>query len=308
MRFTIVETIYEAALKNPSIYFISGDLGHAKTKEFQEKLRDQYFNAGMAEQNIIGVAAGLALSGMKVFVYSIVPFITLRCFEQIKNDICYHNVDVTIVGIGGGFAYGNAGATHYSIEEVAALRALPNMKIICPATPYETKTLTNESIYLGGPTYIRIGRGKEPNLENEYPVQFGKAVIVRPGKDATLIVSGPIMLEALRAAEMLEKKEVSIEVVNMHTLKPLDQDLIRDRATKRKAIFTLEEHSVIGGLGGAVAETLSEVQGSRAPLYRFGVPDKWPKIFGSQQYLRNEMGISAEKVALEIEKIMEAMR
>src|SRR3989338_6528359 len=135
MRFAVVETIYEAALRDKSIYFITGDLGHAKAEEFKKNIPDQYINAGMAEQNLIGIAAGLALSGMKVFVYSIVPFITLRCFEQIKVDVCDYNVDVTIIGGGGGFAYANAGVTHYAIEDVAALRALPNMKIISPSNP-----------------------------------------------------------------------------------------------------------------------------------------------------------------------------
>jgi transketolase len=297
MRYVTVETICEAALKDPNIYFISGDLGHAKTKEFHEQLNEQYFNAGMAEQNIVGVAAGLALTGKKVFVYSIVPFITLRCLEQIKDDVCYHNIDVTVVGIGGGFAYGNAGATHYSIEDVAVLRALPNMKIVCPATPYEAKTLTEEIIRLGGPAYIRLGRGKEDNLEKEYPVKFGKAVVVHPGGDVAIFASGPILSEAIRAAKILEKEGISAEVINMHTIKPLNADVVRDRAKKRKMLCTLEEHNVIGGLGGAVAEIVSETQDPRAQLHRFGVPDKWPERLGSQQYLRKQMGISGEAIA-----------
>ncbi|MAF80296.1 transketolase [bacterium] len=302
MRLSTVETIYEAALENPDIHFMSGDLGHVKTKEFQKNLRAQYLNAGMAEQNIIGVAAGLALTGKKVFAYSIVPFITLRCLEQIKDDVCNHNIDVTVIGIGGGFAYGNAGATHYSIEDIAALRALPNMKIVCPATPYEAKMLTKEVIRLGGPAYIRLGRGKEPNLEKEYSVEFGKAVVVNLGNDVTIFVSGPIISEALRAAEILEKENISTEVINMHTIKPLNADIVCDRAKKRKMLFTLEEHNVIGGLGSAVAEIVSKIRDPRAPLHCFGVPDKWPKLFGSQQYLREQMGISGELVAEKIKK------
>lgn len=304
MRFEVVKNIYEAALRDKKIHFITGDLGHIHAEDFEKNIPGQYLNGGLAEQNIIAVAAGLALSGMKVFVYSIVPFITLRCFEQIKVDVCYQNVDVTIVGVGDGFSFGPYGGTHHSIEDIAIMRALPNMKIICPGTPYEAGILTREAIRLGGPTYIRISRGKELNLEREYPLQFGKAAVIRPGEDATILVSGPIIFEALRAADILDKEGVDLEVVNMHTVKPIDEELVRDRAIKRKAVFTLEEHSIIGGLGGAVAEVISEVDDKKAVFKRFGVNDAWPKVVGSQKYLRDKFGISADKIAGEIIKLV----
>jgi len=297
MRFEVVNEIYKAALRDKRVYFLTGDLGHTKTEEFRKNLRGRYYNTGMAEQNMATKAAGLALSGKKVFIYSISPFVTLRCFEQIKVDICLHEADVTIVGVGSGLAYGAAGATHYSLEEVAALRALPHMKIVCPATPYEACALTKEIIRIGGPAYLRIGRGKEPNLPNEYPLVVGKAVVVRPGKEVTLIASGTILLEALRAAELCAKQEVDIEVAHMHTVKPLDQAFILERAANRKALYTLEEHMENGGLGGAVAEVVAGMYGARAPLHRFAVPDRWPRKVGSQEYLRHSFGLSAEKVA-----------
>jgi len=297
----VIKEIYRRGLEDKSLYFITGDLGHTKTEEFRKDFGDRYINAGMSEQNIIGMAAGLALSGMKAVVYSIVPFITLRCFEQIKIDVCNQNVDVTIVGVGGGFAYGSAGATHHSIEEIAALRALPNMKIICPSNPLETRQLTEQALKKGGPTYIRIGRGKEPNPDKEYKIEFGKAHVMKEGDDITIISSGTIVGEALRAAEMLEKDGVSVEVLNMHTIKPLDVDAIAKRALKRKAIFTLEEHSIIGGLGGAVAEVLSELS-DRPAFKRFGVKDVWPEVVGTQEYMRDITGISAERVVEEIRK------
>lgn len=297
MRFEVVNAIYEAGLQDERIYFLTGDLGHAKTEEFKKNLRGRYYNTGMAEQHMASMAAGLALSGKKVFIYSIAPFVTLRCFEQIKVDICLHNADVTIVGVGSGFAYGSAGATHYSLEEVAALRALPNMKIVCPATPYEARVLTKEIIRRGGPTYIRIGRGKEPNLPTTYPLTFGKACVMRRGSDVTLIASGTILLEALRAAELCAKHGVDVEVAHMHTIKPLDHDFILDRAATRSILFTLEDHMEHGGLGGAVAEVVAALPSPRAPLRRFGVPDTWPRAVGSQEYLRHVFGLSAEKVA-----------
>jgi transketolase len=297
MRFSCIETIYNAALKDPKIVFITGDLGHMNTEEFKKNLPGRYFNAGMAEQNIVGMASGMALSGMKVFVYSIVPFITLRCIEQIKIDMCIHNVDVTVIGVGGGLAYGSAGATHYSIEEVGMLRTLPNMKVVCPATPSETKVLTQQIIDQGGPAYIRIGRGKEADRPLNYPLTLGKASVIRPGTDIAIMVSGTIADEALKVADMLKAKNIDVEVINMHTIKPLDTEIVLDRAKSRKGVFTLEEHSVIGGLGAAVAEVLSTVTPRNSQFGIFGIQDTWPKQVGNQAYLRKLLGIDADAVA-----------
>lgn len=303
MRYEVVKAIYTAGENDPRFYFITGDYGHANTPEFQKNWKGRYFNGGMSEQNIIGMAAGLALSGMKAFVYSIVPFITLRCYEQIKVDVCDHNADVTIIGGGGGFAYADAGPTHYAIEDIAALRALPNMKIVCPANPMEGRQLAEQVAKIGGPTYIRMGRGREANPEKEYIVTFGKAAVLRPGNDVTIISTGHIVGEALRAAEMLAAQGIDAEVLNMHTVKPLDTEAVLARLATRKAIVTLEEHSVIGGLGGAIAEILAELPG-HPPFKRFGVADAWPDVVGSQAYLRDLMGISAEKIVPQIASLL----
>lgn len=297
MRFSAIETIYNAALKDPKIVFITGDLGHMNTEEFQQNFPGRYFNAGMAEQNIIGMAAGMALLGMKVFVYSIVPFITLRCIEQIKVDVCEQNLDVTVIGVGGGLAYGSAGATHYSIEEVGMLRTLPHIKVVVPATPSETKILTQQLIEQGGPAYLRIGTGKEVDRPVDYPLTLGKASVIRSGKDVSLISSGTIIDEALRVADLLKARGVEVEVINMHTVKPIDAEIVIDRARTKKGVFTLEEHSVIGGLGGAVAEVLATVKNRPGAFGIFGINDQWPKQVGSQQYLRKLLGIDAETVA-----------
>jgi transketolase len=303
MRFELVRAIYETGLENKNLFFITGDFGHAKNEEFKRDFAGRYFNGGMSEQNIIGMAAGLALSGKQAVVYSIVPFITLRCYEQIKIDVCDQNVNVIVVGGGGGFAYGSAGATHYSIEELAALRALPNMKIVCPADPEETYNLTRQILKLGGPAYIRIGRGKEASLPIPREVVFGKAISVRPGEGGTIFASGTILSEALKAAEILATKGIDMEVVNMHTLKPLDKEAVLARAGKG-AIFTLEEHSVLGGLGSAVAEVLMESRVRPKVFKSFGINDAWPEVVGSQEYLRDITGISAVKVAGAIEKLL----
>jgi len=299
MRFEVIKAIYSAGENDPRFYFITGDYGHANTEEFKTKWKGRYFNGGMSEQNIMGMAAGLALTGNKAFVYSIVPFVTLRCYEQIKIDVCLQNADVTIIGGGEGFAYGDAGPTHYAIEDIGALRLLPNMKVICPANPMETRQLTEQIIKIGGPAYIRIGRGREPKPEKEYTVEFGKAHVMREGKDMTIIAAGTIVSEAIKAAEALAANGVSVEVLNMHTIKPLDVAAIQERAGKRKAIVTLEEHNIIGGLGGAVAEVLAEMP-ERPRFKRFGVADRWPEVVGSQQYLRGHMGISAGAIVPQI--------
>lgn len=304
MRFAVVEEIYEAALRDKMIYFITGDLNHAKVEEFKKNIPDQYLNAGMAEQNLIGVAAGLALSGMKVFVYSIVPFITLRCFEQIKVDVCYQNVDVTIIGVGAGFAYSAMGATHHAIEDIAALRALPNMQIVSPANPLEGRLLAREVLKRSGPGYIRIGKGGEPMPLSEYTLEFGKGLVMKPGNDITIFSTGTIVSEALGAATLLEGQGVSTEVINLHTVKPLDVGLIAKRARSRKAIFTLEEHNLFGGLGSAVAEVISE-QNRAIVFKRFGVNDQWPKVIGSQSYLRGIFGLTGEQIADTIKHIIQ---
>lgn len=303
MRFEVIRAVYEKAVTDKNLFFITGDYGHMNTAEFRANCSGRYFNGGMAEQNIIGMAAGLALSGKQAVAYSIVPFITLRCYEQIKVDVCDHNANVIVIGGGGGLAYSSAGATHLSIEDIGALRCLPNMKIVSPGDPKETYSLMNQLLEAGGPGYIRIGRGKDPVLP-DHPVILGKAAVLRPGTDITIIVHGSIVFEALKVAESLASEGVSVEVLNMHTIKPLDTEAVLERAGSRKAIFALEEHSVIGGLGSAVAEVLME-SGKRPNIfYRFGIQDFWPEEVGDIDYMRDITGISAPKVLEKIKLLL----
>ncbi len=297
MRFTVVKNIYDAALRNKKIYFLTGDLGHAYEEEFKKNIPNQYMNAGIAEQNMIGLAAGLALSGMKVFVYSISPFVTMRCFEQVKNDVCYQNVDVNIIGVGGGFSYGPYANTHCSIEDIAVMRVLPNMKIVCPANPLETEQLTKQIIKMSGPTYMRIGKGKEPIPLKNYSVVFGKGFQVKTGKHGAIITTGTILTECEQTIELLAKKGLDFALINMHTIKPIDKDLVVDLVNNFDAMFTVEEHSIIGGLGSAVAEIISEEARKKIRFKRLGVCDVYLHEIGSQQYLREKHGISAQKIA-----------
>ncbi|MDP3731010.1 MAG: transketolase C-terminal domain-containing protein [bacterium] len=308
MRTDVVETIYRAALKDPNIFLITGDLEHSSAKNFKQNLPDQHINIGMAEQNMIGVAAGLALSGKKVFTISIITFATMRCFEQIRNDICYQNLDVTVIGDGGGFYYSKSGATHNPIEDIAIMRTLPNMKIIAPADSQQARLLTEKIIQSRGPFYLRLGGKVVPAIEElradgQPEIEMGKGQVIHIGSDVTIFSFGPIIREALTAAEILASCGIRAEIINLHALKPIDRELIEDRFNRRQAIFTLEEHSVIGGLGSAVAEIICPLFHChrRHSIFKsFGIKDKFTKTVGSRQYLWQINGLTGQQIANQI--------
>lgn len=303
MRNTIINAIHVAARKNKNIIFLTGDLGYSVIEQFRTELPDQVVNAGIAEQNMVGVAAGLALAGKKVFVYSIIPFATMRCFEQIRVDVCYQNLDVTIIGVGGGFAYGTLGTTHFGLEDLALMRSLPNMKIIAPADPFEAGKLFGEILNTKGPWYIRLNRGGEKVFtENAQAPRVGIGSVLKKGSQATIFSIGAITEIALEAAALLEKENIDTEVIHLHTFKPLDKEIIKERARTRLAVATLEEHTINGGLGSAVAEVLAEA-GLAVPFYRFGVEDQYFSFIGKQDFLRAKAGLSAVTVAENIKKL-----
>lgn len=301
MRFEVIRTIYKAALADPKIVFLTGDLGHAHLDDFRKNLSGQYYNVGIAEQNMIGIAAGLALSGHRVFAYSIAPFVTLRCLEQIKVDVCYQNVGVVVIGVAAGYAYSTCGCTHHAIEDIAAMKALPNMQIYSPSNPLEARLITEYLIKASHPAYLRIGKGGEPNVEKEYDLNIGKGLVVKPGNDISIFATGTIVREAVAASNILEQHEISAEVINIHTIKPLDKELVENRAQIRDAIFVLEEHNIIGGLGESIARVICECGGNKKPIFRcLGVPDEYNHRTGSHQYMLSCYGLNAEAVAKQI--------
>ncbi len=311
MRTEATRVIYEAALKNKNIIFITGDLGHTFSKKYQENIPNQYINVGLAEQNMVGIAAGLALSGKKVFTFSIIPFALMRCFEQIRIDICYQNLDVTVIGIGAGFAYSTSGCTHYGTEDIAIMRALPNMKVYSPCHPPESRLIAEKILKTGGPAYLRLGKGKETvisGLEKETleDIERGQGVVVIPGTDITIFATGHIITEAISAAQELKKHGLSVEVVNIHTIKPFDNDIVLDRIGNKKAIFSLEEHSIYGGLGSAISEIISEANFHvKPPIFkRFGIKDRFTSVVGSIETLRKDNGIDTESIVKEIFNLM----
>ncbi len=305
MRTAFIETLNELADKDPRVCLIVGDLGYSVIEEFANKHPDQFVNAGVAEQNMIGLAVGMALSGKVVFTYSIGNFGTLRCLEQIRNDVCYHRANVKVVAVGGGLAYGNLGVTHHASEDVAIMRALPNMTVVAPGDPIEARLATRAVVALDGPAYLRLGKAGEPVVHADEPTfTLGRAITMREGSDLTLIASGGMLATADRVAAQLAEKGLSVRLLSMHTIKPLDRDAVVRAATETRFVFTLEEHSIEGGLGGAVAEVMAELDVSRALLKRIGLRPQFNAEVGDQKYLKSLHGLDEEGVMKTIQPII----
>lgn len=304
MRTTFVHTLIRLAKGDKHVWLVTGDMGFSVFEGFAQDFPKQYLNIGVAEQNMVGVSAGLALSGKKVFAYSIIPFITLRCLEQIRNDVCIQNTNVKLVGVGEGFSYGQLGPTHHSLEDIAVMRSLANMIVVCPGDPWEVEKATLAIAKIKKPAYLRIGKKGEPILHNKgSKFVLGKGIIMRDGEDLTLISTGNMLETAVRVCERLNKNKIRIRLISMHTVKPIDRELIVESAKKTSALFTIEEHSVIGGLGSAVADVVAQ-EGLRVKFHPFGVGDKYTKAAGSQDYLRKINGLSDKQIYGEIVKIM----
>jgi transketolase len=297
VRSAFFNTLLDLAGKDERIHLVVGDLGFGVVEPFAQRFTDRFLNVGVAEQNMTGVAAGLALCGKIVFTYSIGNFATLRCLEQIRNDICYHRVDVKVVAVGGGFAYGALGMTHHATEDLAIMRALPGMVVVAPGDPFEVEQATRAVVTQPGPCYLRLGRAGEPRIHGSSAIfKLGRAIRVREGRALTIISTGGLLETGLRAAELLSGVGIDARVVSMHTLKPIDEAEIVNAAVETGAIATLEEHSVVGGLGSAVAEVLAESVDARGRLKRFGVPSALATEVGSQEYLRAKHGLSPAAV------------
>lgn len=303
MRQITIETAHEIMKRNPKSYFVVGDLGYHAVEEIEKEFPSRFINVGVAEQNMIGVAAGLALNGNKVFVYSIIPFLTMRPFEQIRNDLCYQNLDVVLIGAGGGFAYGVLGPTHFALEDIAIMRVLPNMTIFSPADEIEAVLQMKIAEHIKGPVYIRTGGRTAPIIfEKPYDLRLGKGTIVQEGNEIWIIATGPILGEAIEAAKLLKEQGMQVGVVNMHTIKPFDAELVRRLARESKLIVSLEEHFLAGGLGSLVAEVMAEERG-QAKLVRMGVDDRFVKeVATSDKYARKILGLDAKGIQRKIKE------
>ena len=298
MRNTFARELTECAVDNDRVVMLSGDIGNRLFDEFKKVAPDRFYNCGVAEANMTGVAAGMALLGFHPVTYTITPFATIRCLEQIRVDLCYHNLPVVIAGTGSGLSYAELGPTHHSCDDVGILRMLPNMTIIAPCDPLEVRLALRAALAHDGPVYLRLGKKGEPLLHRGNPdFTIGKAITLREGADVCILGSGPILSEALAAADRLAEQGISVRVESVHTIKPLDTGLLEELFAAGRLLVTLEEHSLNGGLGGSVAEWLADRHGFSGRLLRLGTPDRFFEEVGSQEYARELLGLNAAHIA-----------
>lgn len=303
MRDTFVKTLIDIAKKDKNVHLITGDLGFGVLKPFWEQLPDQFTNAGIAEQNMTSFAAGLALQGKTVFTYSIGNFPTLRAIEQIRNDCAYHNANVKIVCVGGGFVYGPLGMSHHATEDLSIMRALPDVTVLAPGDLVEAEYATRAIYETKGTCYLRLGRGGEKQIHDKIDdFKIGKAIKIKDGEKVAIFSTGAIFDEAIEAREMLVEEGIKPALYTFPTVKPIDKETILECAKQYELIVTVEEHNIIGGFGGAISEVLAELSGSRARILKIGLDDKYSSIVGSQKYLRDVYGMSARRI---VERVKE---
>jgi transketolase len=299
-------TLQELAAQDRSIVAVTSDSrGSGKLVAFGKDLPEQIVEIGIAEQNLVGVAAGLASAGKKAFAVSPACFLTARALEQIKNDVAYSNNPVRLIGISAGVSYGALGSTHHSLHDFAVLRAINNLIIAAPADNFETREAVKQAVQTNQPLYLRFGKKAMPTLTDDESIgfQFGKGRVIQEGNDLTIIATGETVYPALQAAQKLEQEQgIRATVVSMHTIKPLDAELVLQLAEKTGAIITVEEHSVYGGLGEACASLLLE-NGYNKPFKIMGIPDEYT-VTGSQTEIFNHYGLSADGIVLAVTKLL----
>lgn len=295
MRTTFASTLCELAEADDRIWLLTGDLGYSVLEPFAQRFPGRYVNCGIAEQNMTGIAAGLARSGKTVFTYSIANFPVMRCLEQIRNDVCYHEANVKIVAVGAGLAYGAQGYTHHGVEDLAVMRVLPNMVVVAPGDPVETRLATKALAEHAGPCYLRLGKAREPVVHGFEPAfELGKAIVLREGTDVTLISTGGMLETIVKAADELARDRISACVVSMPTVSPLDEDAVRSAARRTRLVVTVEEHGH-GGLASAVAEVVA-ASPARAAFLPLRLRREAMHVAGSQEWLRASQGLSVEGI------------
>ncbi|MBF0207309.1 MAG: transketolase [Oligoflexia bacterium] len=305
MRNAYLSAIYDLANHNSNVLALISDNGAIVYDKFRKDFPLQFLNCGISEANMVGVAAGLASTGKIPFAYTISPFLSLRAFEFIRNDICIQQQNVKLVGTGAGFVYSALGPTHHATEDVSALRSLPEITLITPASPLEVKKAIIAAAEFLGPVYIRIGtNGEEEIYKHDYPFKIGRGEIINEGNDLAIITTGSIITEALSVARSLREKNIHVKIINIHTLKPIDNELLIDTAKKIKVIITLEEHSIHGGLGSAVAEVLLESGCTGMKFLRMGLDNTFCKGYGKHHELRSLNGLSANHILANIQRLL----
>ena len=307
MRNHLIAELERIAAEDCRVVMLTADLGYSVLDSFVRRFPGRCFNVGICEQNMASVAAGLALEGHVVYTYSIGNFPVMRCLEQIRNCVCYHNANVKIIAVGGGFVYGQLGMSHHATEDIAITRALPNMRVFCPADPDEAVKVLEVAHGIDGPCYIRLARGGEPPLHPSlHGYDVTRLLPIREGGRVAILSTGPVLSEALSAAEALRKDGIEVGVYNCICLKPFDADALESIASRYEAIVSIEEHNVMGGLGSIVADHLLALRPSAMPrLVKLGLQDVYTSVVGCQSYLRKHYGLASGDVARAVRELMQ---
>ena len=309
MRDAFAREMTALAAQRSDVTLLSGDIGNRMFDRFKEVAPERFLNCGIAEANMMSLAAGMALSGLRPVIYTITPFTTTRCLEQIRVGVAYHQAPVVIVGTGSGLSYAELGPTHHSLEDMAILRTLPGMNVVAPADSAELVAQLREALDAPHPTYMRIGKKGEPPLHREDSLLgIGKANLLRDGTDLLVVGVGPILGEALQAAKLLSPVGISVAVASLGGVKPLDGTFLEEMAKRFPRWLSLEEHSIIGGLGTALLEWLADRKGPSIRLQRLGVPDRFLHELGNQAYTRRQLGLDAAGLANSIRNAIEGHR
>jgi len=297
MRNAYLSALYDLAKNDKHILALVADNGAVIYDKYRQDFPEQFLNFGISEANMISVAAGLASCGKIPFAYTIACFITMRAFEQIRNDVCLQRMNVKLVGIGAGFVYSNLGPTHQSTKDIAIMRTLPNMTIFSPASPVEARKTTFAAADINGPVYLRLATGGSPEIyKSDYEFNVGRGVTLKDGADLAIIATGGIVHEVIQAVDELEHSGISVRLINIHTIKPLDEGLILKAAFDTRAILTVEEHTILGGLGSAIAEVIVEKNRIPIKFKRLGLNGTFPSGYGSYQDLKEENGLSKKDI------------
>ena len=301
MRDTFVKTLIELAKKDKTIELVTGDLGFGVLKPFWEACPDQFTNAGIAEQNMTSLAAGMSLGGKNVFTYSIGNFPTIRCLEQIRNDCAYHNANVKIVCVGGGFSYGPLGVSHHATEDLSIMKSIPNVFVFAPGDLVEAEAVTIAAANYFGTAYIRLGRGGEQKIHSgNIDFVIGKPLKIKAGKRIVLFSTGTIISEVLKAADLLSDYGFNAAVFSFPTIKPLNNLDVRKLAKEFDYIFTVEENTIVGGFGSSIASIVAEMKNKKASILNIGIPDSFVSKVGTQEYLRKECGLDGESIVRKV--------
>jgi transketolase len=308
MRTTALNAIYALAQRDPRVVFIGSDLGAGVLDAMKREFPDRFFMEGVSEQAIVGMAAGLAMDGYLPYINTIATFLTRRCYEQVAIDLCLHDLPVRLIASGGGLVYAPLGPTHMATDDLAILRALPNMTIVAPVDAPEMARVMDASLDVSGPLYVRIAKGGEPVVSrDDLPFAIGRAIEMRAGTDVVLVGTGVMTTTALTVATLLEADHISAGVLHVHTVKPLDTQALRAAAVGAALVVSIEEHSRIGGLGGAIAELLAD-EGIAVPLLRLGLPDRYLSDYGSQEHLLALAGLDPQSIATAVRERLRAGR